>query len=194
MAEDQTSPIIGPTRPVKPDYRRQRWCCLASTLLSIVTVLVIILLVTVFKVREPIVTLNKISLGPTGPDPSLQSGSTNISMTADVSVKNPNPGTFKFSNTTSTIYYRGLVVGDGHGPGGRARARRTLRMNISMAIAMDRVFSSPGLATDMGSGLFTMSSFTRVPGKVKVMVVKKHVILEMNCTDQKCKRHVRFKI
>lgn len=94
-------------------------------------------------------------------------------------------------------------MGEARGPPGRAKARRTLRMNVTIDVIMDRVVSSPDFATDLGSGLLTMSSFSRVSGQVKILnLIKRHVV-KMNCTttfnistqaikEQSCKRKVKL--
>lgn len=126
-----------------------------------------------------------------------------MSLTADVSVRNPNFASFRYQNTTTTIFYRGAVIGEARGPPGKARARRTMRMNVTVDVIMDRVLSQPGLGSDFSSGLLTMSSYTEVGGRVKIIVVKKHVMVKMNCTmtvnitsqaiqQQKCKRKVKI--
>lgn len=149
-------------------------------------------------------TLNKISLNLKTNKANgqvLQLGS-NISMIADVSVENPNQATFRFSNTTSSIYYKGIMVGEAHGPSGQARPRHTMRMNVTVDIITERIIMAPNLSSDIGSGLFSMDTYTRVPGRVKLLlIIKKNVVVEMNCTvnfnitsqeiqDQSCKRHV----
>ncbi|GFZ00971.1 late embryogenesis abundant (LEA) hydroxyproline-rich glycoprotein family [Actinidia rufa] len=96
-------------------------CILALLLIQIIVI--IILIFTVFKVKDPIINLNgvkveKIDLikGTTTPRPG-----SNMTLTTDVSVKNPNVASFKYGNTTTTLYYWGTVIGRpmGHqaGPG-----------------------------------------------------------------------------
>ena len=59
----------------------------------------------------------------------------NISLIADVSVKNPNVASFKYRNITTNLYYYGTVVGDARGPTGRAKAHRIMRMNIMLTLS-----------------------------------------------------------
>lgn len=98
------------------------------------------------------------------------------------------------------------MVGEAHGPPGQARARKTLRMNVTVDIITGRILMAPNLISDIGSGLFNMDSYTRIPGRVKLLqIVKKNVVVELNCTvsfnitnqeiqNQSCKRHVDFKL
>ncbi|XP_057510157.1 uncharacterized protein LOC130792637 [Actinidia eriantha] len=179
-------------------------CILALLLIQIIVV--IILIFTVFKVKDPIINLNGVKVeridlikGTTTPRPGA-----NMTLTTDVSVKNPNVASFKYGNTTTTLYYRGTVIGEARGPPGRSRARRTARMNITVDIIMDRLTSHPSLQSDMGNRILPMTSFTRVGGRVKILkIIKKHVVVKMNCTmainitsraiqEQKCKRKVKL--
>lgn len=168
--------------------RRNRMKCLicvTATSLILVTV-VLTLIFTVFRVKDPIIKLNGVTVN--GLDSTIgtqiQLLGTNISMVVDVSVKNPNAASFRYSNTTTDIYYKGTVVGEAHGPPGKARAHRTVRMNMTVDIMTDRLLSDPGLARDvMLSGLVNVWSYTRVSGKVKILgIVKKNVTVKMNCT------------
>ncbi|KAK6141060.1 hypothetical protein DH2020_025197 [Rehmannia glutinosa] len=188
--------------------RRRRWlkcCAFVAALLLIQATVVVILIFTVFKVKDPIIRMNDVTVqrldlinGTTTPRPG-----SNMTLNADVSVKNPNYASFRYQNTTTTLYYRGAVIGEARGPPGRARARRTMRMNVTVDVITDRVLNQPDLGSDINSGLITMSSYTVVGGRVKIFVVKKHVTVRMNCSmtvnitsrviqQQKCKRKVKL--
>ncbi|XP_022735090.1 uncharacterized protein LOC111288456 [Durio zibethinus] len=180
-------------------------CCgCIAALLAIQAVVIIILIFTVFRVKDPTIKMNGVTVtnlelinGTTTPKPG-----SNISVIADVSVKNPNVASFKYRNTTTTLYYYGTVVGDARGPAGHAKARRTMRMNISVDIIADRLLASPNLTADVSSGTLTMSSYSRIRGRVNMLnIIKKHVTVKMNCSmtvnitsqaiqEQKCKRKV----
>ncbi|ONI23263.1 hypothetical protein PRUPE_2G178500 [Prunus persica] len=181
------------------------YCCGGITaLLLILAVVIIILAFTVFRLKEPKIKMNKVTVtrlelinDNTTPKPG-----SNISLTADVSVKNPNAASFRYNNTTTTLYYHGVVVGEAHGSPGKAKARRTMRMNITVDVITDRLTSNPKWGADVGSGLLTMSSYSRIPGRVNMWnIIKRHVVVKMNCTmtvnissqaiqEQKCKRKV----
>ncbi|CAF2093554.1 unnamed protein product [Brassica napus] len=187
--------------------RRNRIKCLICvTLTSIILITIVLSLVfTVFRVKDPIIKMNGVTVNgldsTTGTQ--IQLLGTNISMIVDVSVKNPNSASFRYSNTTTDIYYKGTVVGEAHGPPGKARAHRTVRMNMTVDIMIGRFLMDPSLAREVsGSGLLNVWSYTRVGGKVKILgIVKKHVTVKMNCTmavnitrqaiqDTKCKKDI----
>ncbi|XP_039063366.1 uncharacterized protein LOC120208079 [Hibiscus syriacus] len=182
-------------------------CSCIAALIIILAVVITVLIFTVFRVKDPIIKLNGVSItnleliNGTSTVPIPRPGS-NISLMADVSVKNPNIASFKYRNTTTTLYYYGTVVGDARGPGGSAKARRTMQMNISVDIVTDRLLASPNLVADVGSRTLTMSSYSRIRGRINMLsIVKTHVTVKMNCTftvnitsqaihGQKCKRKV----
>ncbi|ESQ39252.1 hypothetical protein EUTSA_v10001755mg [Eutrema salsugineum] len=180
--------------------------CVTATSLILITI-VLTLTFTVFRVKDPIIKMNGVTVNgldsTTGTQ--IQLLGTNISMIVDVSVKNPNSASFKYSNTTTDIYYKGTVVGEARGPPGKARPHRTARMNMTVDIMIDKILLDPGLAREVsGSGLVNVWSYTRVSGKVKIMgIAKKHVTVMMNCTmavnitrqaieDVECKKKIHL--
>lgn len=201
------------TLNVKKRFHQRRcfkYCACVSTFLVLVAIILIILIFTVFKVNDPIIRMNgvtivKLDLVNTSGNifPMPKPGS-NITIKADVSVKNPNYSSFKYSNTTTTISYRDTVVGEARGPPGKSKARKTTRMNITINIITDKIVSHPGLQDDISTGLLTMNSYTVVGGRVKLLnMIKKHVVVKMNCSiavnitsqaiqDQKCTKKVKL--
>lgn len=187
-------------------FRRKKWikCCgYVAALVLILAVVIVILIFTVFRIKDPVIKMNNFTvthlelINGTTPRPG-----SNMSLIADVSVKNPNIASFKYGNTTTTLYYYGTVIGDARGPAGRAKARRTMQMNVSVDIITDRVLASPNLASDVSSGTLTMNSYSSIGGRVNMLnIIKRHVTVKMNCSmtvnissqaiqDQKCKRKV----
>ncbi|CAI9102039.1 OLC1v1000227C1 [Oldenlandia corymbosa var. corymbosa] len=181
-------------------------CCGGiSAILIIQAIVVVILIFTVFKVKDPEINLKGVTIDKL----DLVNGTTprpgsNMTLTADLAVKNPNYASFKYGNTTTTLYYHGTVVGEARGPPGKSKARRTARMNITIDFITDRLIGHPMLKVDVGSGLLPMTTFSRVGGRVKMLkIINKHVVVKMNCSvsvnitsrtiqDQKCKRKVKL--
>lgn len=195
---------------INKEFRRRRCikCCGGIVaFLLIDAIVVVILIFTVFKIRDPFIKLNGVEVNRldlvNGTTTTPRPGS-NVTLTADVSVKNPNYSSFKYRNTTTTLFYHGTVIGEARSPPGKAKARRTMRMNITVDVITDRLIAHPMLMTEMASGLITMSSYTRVGGRVKMIkLISRHVTVKMNCSislnittrsiqDQKCKRKVNL--
>ncbi|MFS8027261.1 putative Late embryogenesis abundant protein, LEA_2 subgroup [Helianthus anomalus] len=191
----------------KPSHRRKyiKWgSCLVAAII-VVVVVVVTLIFTIFKVKEPEIRMNGVTVDNHGfmigttPGPG-----TNISLIADISVKNPNYSSFRYKNTTTSLYYRGAVIGEARGPPGQSKARRTTRMNVTLDIIVDSLLKDPNLQNDLGTGVLTMSSYTVVGGRVKILnIIKRHVTVRMNCTmkvniysraieDQECKKKVKL--
>ncbi|KAG2720460.1 hypothetical protein I3843_02G027800 [Carya illinoinensis] len=179
-------------------------CIVASVLILVAVILILIF--TVFRVKDPTVKMNRISVTRL----ELINRMTlvfgvNMSLAADVSVKNPNVASFKYKNTTTTLFYRDMVVGEVQTPPGKAKARRTMHLNVTADIVVDRLMSQsnvPDLLADVRSGLLTVGTYSIIPGRVKMLsIISKHVVLRLNCTvtvnissltiqDLDCKRKV----
>ncbi|KAG2681022.1 hypothetical protein I3760_11G125100 [Carya illinoinensis] len=118
-----------------------------------------------------------------GDTPASDLTTSTATVLADVSVKNPNAVAFRYGNSTTTVYYREERVGEGTIPHGKAKARRTQRMNMTMYIMLDKIFSAPSYGNDSSSGALPMSTFTKLSGRVKILKIsKKNVVVQMNCT------------
>lgn len=200
--DDETAPHVHKIR------RKRCIKCFGyiTALMLIPAVVIVILIFTVFRVKDPIITMNGVTVTTLEliNNTAIPKPGANMSLTANVSVKNPNVAAFKYSNTTTALFYHGTVVGEARGPPGQAKPWRTMQMNITIDIITDRVMSTPNLQADLSSGVLRMSSYSRVPGRVKILdIIKKHVVVKMNCTltlnissqaikEQKCKRKVSF--
>lgn len=169
----------------------------------VLAVVIIILVFTVFKAKNPVIKLNGVKITRLDLSVSRIPPGLNMSLVADISIKNPNVASFKYNNTLTTLFYRGTTVGEARTPPGKSKARRTMRMNVSIEVISDRLISNPNLMSDIGSGILSMSTYTRVGGRVKILIIKKYVAVKMNCTiavnitklaiqEQKCKRGVKL--
>lgn len=172
-----------------PDSKKQRHrkyvqCCGCITaLLLIQAVVLLVLIFTVFRIKDPKLKMNSVRIS--GLDSTnLSSQLANITVTADVSIKNPNVVAFKFSNiTTTTVYYGGVAVGEGRNPPGVAAAQRTLRLNVTVELVVGKLLGVERLGRDLRFGELNVTTYTRVGGRVKILgLFKKHVVVKMNCT------------
>ncbi|KAJ9706046.1 hypothetical protein PVL29_001558 [Vitis rotundifolia] len=175
-----------------PKYIKCCGCITALILILAVTLLV--LAFTIFRVKDPVIKMNGIRFGQL----ELEDGA-NLTLVADVSVKNPNVASFRFSNATTSITYNGTMIGQARTPPGEAKARRTLRMNVTVEIIPEKIMAVPRL---LSSRAINISSYTRIAGRVKILkIIKKNVVVKLNCTmmvnltsreieRQSCKRHL----
>ncbi|KAL5551964.1 hypothetical protein UlMin_002140 [Ulmus minor] len=172
------------TAPPKCRHKNYAKCCgLLTAVFLIVVVTMIVLAFTVFHVSGPTVKMNGVTIERLEFANGTLRTDVNITLVADVSVKNPNAASFRFGNTTTDIYYGGASVGEGRNPAGIARARRTMRMNMTVDIVPAKILAFPGLMREIAGGTLTMKSYTKIEGRVKIInIVKKHVVVRLNCT------------
>lgn len=159
--------------------------CIFCAILCITTsvflgLLVLILILTAFRIKEPKIQLNSVIID------NLQINSltsaVNMSARADVTVKNPNVVTFIFKNTTSSVIYHGRTVGNAISPSGKARAKRSMHMNVSLIVMADNLAADKDFANELAVDTLPVTTFTRLKGKMKILhILKKHVKLTLKC-------------
>ncbi|KAL3844541.1 hypothetical protein ACJIZ3_001944 [Penstemon smallii] len=188
----------------QPRSKCIKFCgCCAAIFLILVTIL-LVLMFTAFHVKDPILNLNLVDIE--GVDVLNRTANfrpgLNLTIVAGVSIKNPNVASLKFSNTTMSVYYDGYVIGEARTPEGRARARKTVRINVTVDVMVDEVVKVPRFVSDLGVGMLPISMYMVIDGKVKIMdVIKRSVVVRMNCTmnvnvnsqmiqDWNCRRRV----
>ncbi|KAJ6940442.1 hypothetical protein NC651_006547 [Populus alba x Populus x berolinensis] len=182
-AERRCSDEEGASKHHKKRSRKCVKCCvLVTAILVILVTAIIVLRFTVFRVKDPVINMNGVTITKL----ELSNGTT------------PKPGV----NITLIADDRQIVGEARNGPG-LARARRTMRMNVTVDIIPDRMMANPNLNADMSSGILSMTTYTRVPGRMKIAIVKRNIVVKMNCSitlnitsqqiqTQKCKRKVDF--
>lgn len=158
-----------------------------------------ILFLTVLKVKKPKIKLKNFTIkGLDDVNPLNLVPTTNLTLIADLSVKNPNIASFKFKNGTTEIYYKNVQVVDAQIPPGNAKARKTIRINVTMDFMLEKILSVPGLVGDLTVGSMPLKTKTGIKGKVDIIgIIKKTVAVKLNCSlifiianqtirDQKC--------
>ncbi|KAK4422562.1 Late embryogenesis abundant protein [Sesamum alatum] len=160
----------------KGEGKRSSKKCLAYVAAFVVfqTTIILVFALTVMKVKSPKVRFNAMAVESFS---SNNNNSINMRLLAQVTIKNTNFGHFKYQNSTLSILYNGVQVGEAIIPRGRASARKTKKFNISVDV------SSEGLSgNDMNSGVLRLSSRGKVSGKVHLMkVIKRNKSGEMKC-------------
>jgi hypothetical protein len=104
-------------RPTSKRSRRFRICCGATVTLVLALVLVIVVLSqTLFKFRDPEVSIVSVKLETIHlvVDVITLSATLNLSVATDVRVANPNHYDFKYINSTVVMSYHGQLVGSPH--------------------------------------------------------------------------------
>uniref|UniRef100_A0A0C9QMZ1 TSA: Wollemia nobilis Ref_Wollemi_Transcript_19987_1306 transcribed RNA sequence n=1 Tax=Wollemia nobilis TaxID=56998 RepID=A0A0C9QMZ1_9CONI len=158
--------------------RRPIGCCCGIMVgfTLVLAIVCIILAVTVFKVRNPRVTVNSVAVDGFHVKVDLMGFKLDANVTLDLnlSVKNRNKASFKFGNSTAQLYYRGTNVGEALIPAGKINADETINMNTTVKIDAGRLILNGHLMGDVSSGIFPLSTFTRISGRVNVLNIFKH--------------------
>ncbi|XVF10505.1 hypothetical protein REPUB_Repub07fG0188800 [Reevesia pubescens] len=106
----------------------------------------------------------------------------NFTLVTEVTVENSNFGDFRFENTTGSVWFGSVVVGEMKIPMGRAQARATERLNVSVAVSSVRISDTRNLSSYISSGLLELNSHVKLSGKVNIMnIMRKRRHPEMNC-------------
>ncbi|KAE8647844.1 hypothetical protein Csa_000176 [Cucumis sativus] len=177
-------------------------CCgCFAALLLILAVIGIVLGFTVFHIKTPDIKIDSLSF----PNDTLSSNS-GIIVVASVSVRNPNVASFKYSKASIEIYYHDKVIGEGETPPGEVKAKDTLRMNVTVEIEPWKMDDASSLIKDWNSGSLSISSYTEIPGRVKILgSIKKNYLVKISCSltynsksktiqGQDCDQRVRISV
>ncbi|KAM7275935.1 hypothetical protein ACFE04_017801 [Oxalis oulophora] len=160
-------------------------CCAASVV--IIALIFIILFFTIFKVKHPKITLKNVKI--TGIDSSwsilnLPSSTTNMTFSSQFTIKNPNYFSFKYNNFTTTLIYYGTNIGEAMVPHGVAKSRRTAYTNVTVNVVVNDVLPETSyFLADLKNGLFNVSTYANIKGRVNVAgIYKKNIKLQSNCS------------
>nr|XP_033511526.1 uncharacterized protein LOC108944785 isoform X1 [Nicotiana tomentosiformis] len=177
----QGNKSTGMTPPPNYGSRRGRNCCfICLAILLLLGLLFLILGLTVFKAKKPVITVNSVSLRDFSVD--ILQVHLNVTLQVDLSVKNPNRVGFKYDSTSAILQYKGQVVGDAPIPSGGIGSRETRPMNITLTVMADRLFSNSSLYSDFrsGSGMVPLTTYVKLSGVVRVLF-KIHVKTTTSC-------------
>ncbi|KAG8382190.1 hypothetical protein BUALT_Bualt05G0051000 [Buddleja alternifolia] len=160
----------------KGEGKRSTKKCLAYVAAFVVfqMAIILVLALTVGKIKSPKIRFNVIAIESVFSS-NNNSSSTNMRLVTQVTIKNTNFGHFRYDNSTLTILYDGVPLGEAVIPRGRAGARKIQRFNVSVDVSLNRV-------NELNSRILRLSSRGNVKGKVHLMkVIKKNKSGEMNC-------------
>ncbi|CAN6325640.1 unnamed protein product [Urochloa humidicola] len=180
-----------PPPPKDPSRRRRCACvCLLVTLavLAALAITLLVLCLTVFKVRDPTTRLVSTRLAGVAPRLSFPAMSLqlNVTLLLTVSVHNPNPASFTYDAGGHTdLTYRGAHVGDAEIDPGRIPSRGDGEVNLALTVQADRLAADLAqLVADVESGSVAMEASTRIPGRVSILggLIKRHAVAYSDCS------------
>ncbi|KAK8658074.1 hypothetical protein V6N13_036286 [Hibiscus sabdariffa] len=107
----------------------------------------------------------------------------NFTLVTSISIENTNFGDFRFDNTTGTVWCGPVVVGEFKVPTGRAQARTTERLYVSVDVGSLGLPNTTGLSSNISnSGFLELISHAKLSGKLNIMnIVKRTMHPELNC-------------
>lgn len=159
-------------------------CC--SAVVAVIGLIMLVLALTVFKVKDPVLTLNNMYIDNLQVSLSTPNHpiSINATLIADMSIKNPNKAALQFDSSATKFYYMGETVGVGYAPWTEVPVERTARMNVTVNVFVNQVAV---LANATGSvvahGYVNLTSSTDVRARVSVIgVFNRGIGVVMNCS------------
>ena len=155
-----------PTSERSFELNRKNLAILAASVVLIV--LIIVFSILVFSIKNPKFQLRSIAVEnlnySTSSNPSF-----NMSFVAEMTVKNPNFGYFRYGITNVTFAYRGKQVGQVLVPMARIRGLDTRKINAAMALNSNNVRNDTNLGSDIRSEFLTLTAQSKMNGKVYLM-------------------------
>lgn len=168
----------------KKTRNKNRSICLAVIAVLLLTILILVILAfTVFKAKKPEITINSVSLSDfhVSVDIARLGVNLNLTLAVAISVKNRNRVGFKYKNSSALLRYHGKVVGEVPVPAGEISAGETKPMNLSLELIGNRFLSDSSFVSDVIKGSLPLSTFTRISGKVRILLFNVHVVSSTSC-------------
>ncbi|KAL4587240.1 hypothetical protein LXL04_000108 [Taraxacum kok-saghyz] len=148
------SPPLPQTDHSRKRKRRRCIICCASVTGVILTIGLVLLILglTVFKAKKPVLTVNSVALEDL--DVSFSSiipprASLNLSLAIGISIENPNKVGVKYQNSSASLRYRGNEVGQVPVPAGKIGSDETKQMNLTVTVFADRLISDSDMYRDL---------------------------------------------
>ncbi|KAK2656269.1 hypothetical protein Ddye_009321 [Dipteronia dyeriana] len=182
-------------------HKRRNICVGISVGIIVIIIIVVILAFTVFKAKRPLIQIDSLTLDDLSfslDAPRLRVN-LNVTVDADISVKNPNKVGFNYAPTAALLNYKGQLIGEVPIPAGKISAGETAGMNLSLTLMADRLLSNSEVYSDVLSGALPLNTYTKISGKVSILnIFKVRVVSSSSCDftvnvsnrtlgDQQCK-------
>ncbi|XP_038875090.1 late embryogenesis abundant protein At1g64065 [Benincasa hispida] len=143
------------------------------------SVAVLIFALIVLRVNSPSIQLSSVSIPKFSiTNANSSSPSLNLTMIAEFTVDNSNFGPFNFDNGTVGLMYGGAIVGEKSTGAGRAEAKGSKRMNVTMEA------SAKNISSDSNNlGILNLNSFVKLRGRVRLIhIFRRRTSSEITCS------------
>ncbi|KAM7467761.1 hypothetical protein LguiB_015323 [Lonicera macranthoides] len=172
-----------PSAPAIRQKRMSNSLCYIIVGIILQTLIVLVFVLTIMRIRNLKVRVGFANVENLSLNSSSNSPSFSIKLGAQVAIKNRNFGQYKFQRSNAIVSYRGNEVGDAVIYEGRARARSTKKVNVTLNLNSEKASRSASLVSDINAGKITLSTYARLNGKVHLFkVIKRKKSAQMNCT------------
>ncbi|XP_044473114.1 uncharacterized protein LOC123201606 [Mangifera indica] len=166
---------------------RKRWkiCIGLGVTLILLIVILVILAFTVFKAKDPEITVDSVALDDlnVGLDAARVTVNLNLTVAVNLTVKNPNKVGMKYQDSVAVLFCRGEQVGEVPIPAGKVSADETVHLLVFLTVMADRFVSNTQILSDVVSGSLPISTNTKISGKVSIFnVFNVHVTSVSNCS------------
>ncbi|KAJ3671039.1 hypothetical protein LUZ60_008465 [Juncus effusus] len=172
--------------PTKLHVRARHVIIFFLILILILSLIILILSFTLFKIKDPSLAMNSVSIHNFSLDLSINQPnliSANLTLISEISIKNPNIMSFKFNQSVTKFYSDKEMVGLAYAPAGEAAARNTARMNVTVDVLADRIILDTNITNNiLFNGELDLRSYTSVSGRVNVIgLYKKDLKVGLSC-------------
>ncbi|KAA8520689.1 hypothetical protein F0562_015039 [Nyssa sinensis] len=129
------------------------------------TIIILIFALTVMRIKTPAVRIRSVTIQ----NLNVGTASYNMTLIAEVTVRNKNFGEYKYDNSTLSINSGDVIVGDGIIQKGNAKAKKTRRVNVTMEVSSNGISDASRVTSDINSGILVFHSHATLRGKVHLM-------------------------
>lgn len=148
-----------------------------AILLIIVAVVILTLSFTIFKIKDPIVSITPVGLENVqffSPDSST------APLGMIITIVNRNYGAFESMDSTGYLQYRDTVVAKVPLARNTIPARSTINVTTTANLMSEKLINDEHFVTDLEDGTFNLTSNAILPGKVH-MLIRLKATVNINC-------------
>lgn len=185
MKETATPPKPRP-KPKSTAKRRCLYACLACGLVILLLAIVFVILAfTLFRVRDPSISVTSTRLAGVAPRVSLPAITIQFNITLDIiaSVHNPNRASFTYNYGQTNLTYRGTPVGQAIIEPGRIPNHGSGPVRLTLTVDAAKFANNlVSLIGDVVNGSIVFDTYTMIPGRVAILgFIKHHAVARSTC-------------
>ncbi|KAH1218774.1 Late embryogenesis abundant protein [Glycine max] len=150
--------------------------CLAVSLLLLIifTIAIVTLFMTIFKPKNPEITVHPVGLEDfqSSFSPNL---TLNVTLGMIITIRNPNYGSFQYINSTSYVKFHDTVVAEVPIEAELVPARSQINVNTSADFMVAKLINDPNFLSDVLGGTLNFTSTIALPGKARTTFVLEYI-------------------